>query len=69
MGEVDKETMELSDVQKRVLNLKREIEEACIRNGLNLTVHEGNIGFVDQEAMKIVCIWKPGYKMPEGKEG
>ena len=69
MEEADKEAIEMSDVQKRALNLKREIEEACIRNRLNLTVHEGSIGFVDQEEMKIVCIWKPGYKIPEGKEG
>ena len=55
----------MSDAQKRAVMLKREIEEACIRNKLNLTVHDGKIGFVDQEERKIVGLWEPMYSLPK----
>ena len=53
----------MSGAQKRAVMLKREIEEACIRNKLNLTVHDGKIGFVDQEERKIVGLWEPMYSL------
>lgn len=38
----------MTEAQRRALNLKQEIEEACIRNDLNMTIYDGMIGFVDQ---------------------
>lgn len=55
--------LSLSDNQKSALNLKKDIERACIKRGLNLAVHDGKIGFVDQEEMKIVMLWNPEYKI------
>lgn len=42
------------------MNLKQEIEEACIRR-LNMTIYDGMIGFVDQKQRKIVMVWNPEY--------
>ena len=53
---------EMTEAQKRALNLKQEIEEACIRNNLNMTIYDGMIGFVDQSQRKIVMVWNPEYK-------
>ncbi len=52
----------MTEAQKRALNLKQEIEEACIRNNLNMTIYDGMIGFVDQSQWKIVMVWNPEYK-------
>jgi hypothetical protein len=52
----------MTEAQKRALNLKQEIEEACIRNNLNMTIYDGMIGFVDQSQRKIVMVWNPKYK-------
>ena len=52
----------MTEAQKRALNLKQEIEEACIRNNLNMTIYDGMIGFVDQSQWKIVMVWNPKYK-------
>ena len=52
----------MTEAQKRALNLKQEIEEACIRNNLNMTIYDGMIGFVDQSQWKIVKVWNPEYK-------
>lgn len=52
----------MTEAQKRALNLKQEIEEACIRNNLNMTIYDGMIGFVDQSQRKIVMVWNPEYK-------
>lgn len=51
-------------LEKRVLRLQRLIEKATIKCRLNLTIYDGGIGFVDQEARKIVAVWRPQYKMP-----
>ena len=56
----------MTDAQKRALNLKQEIEEACIRNNLNMTIYDGMIGFVDQKQRKIVMVWNPEYKNKAG---
>ena len=55
----------MSEAQKRAVELKKDIEDACIRHTLNLTVHDGKIGFVDQEERKIVCLWNPEYNLGE----
>ena len=51
----------MTETQRRALNLKQEIEEACIRNDLNMTIYDGMIGFVDQKQRKIVMVWNPEY--------
>lgn len=45
----------------RCAELARLIEEDCKRCGLNLTVYDGKIAFVDQKEMKIVAVWNPAY--------
>lgn len=55
----------MSDSQKRAINLKGEIEKACIKNNLNLTIYNGMIGFVDQTEGKIVMVWDPEYHIQE----
>lgn len=52
-------------IEIRVENAKREIERAAIENGLNLTVYEGKIGFVDQGKRKIVALWEAKYRLRE----
>lgn len=54
----------MTDTQKKALMLKEDIEQACIRRGLNLTIHDGKIGFVDQQEKKIVMLWDPIYTVP-----
>ena len=53
--------------QKRALLLRDMIELACAHCGLNLTVYNGKIGFVDQEKRKIVALWSAKYHMPDSK--
>lgn len=56
-------------VEGRVLALKRKIEQAAIECGLNLTVYDGRIGFVDQEQKKIVALWTPEHTMRDLEGG
>lgn len=56
----------MSEAQERAVKMKEKIEEAAVQFGLNLTIYEGKIGFVDQEQKKIVMLWEPSYTM-EGK--
>ena len=53
--------------QEKVIKLKKAIEKAAIKDGLNLTVYDGKIGFVDQEQKKIVALWTPEHKLSEKK--
>ncbi len=53
----------MTKVQGKAVELQKEIEAACIKHGLNLTIYDGKIGFVDQTDRKIVMLWKPTYKM------
>lgn len=55
--------MGISDKQKSATMLKKDIEKACIMRGLNLTIYDGKIGFVDQEEKKIVMLWNPEYQL------
>lgn len=52
----------MTEAQKKAVEVQKEIEEACIRHGLNLTIFENGIGFVDPKENKIVMVWKPQYK-------
>ena len=55
----------MTEVQKKAINLQKEIERACVRSGLNLTIYNGGIGFVDPTEKKVVMTWKPYYKATE----
>ncbi len=50
--------------EERVIKFKEIIKGGAIECGLNLTIHEGKIAFVDQKEKKIVALWTPGYKLP-----
>lgn len=52
----------MTEAQKKAVEVQKEIEEACIRHGLNLTIFENGIGFVDPKENKIVMVWRPQYK-------
>lgn len=49
---------------ERVIEMKKEIVRSAIKYGLNLTIYEGNIAFVDQLHGRIVGVWKPQYTLP-----
>lgn len=48
-------------IEERVATMRNLIVAAGISCGLNLTIYEGKIGFVDQEHKKIVAVWNPEY--------
>ena len=52
----------MTEAQKKAVEVQKEIEEACIRQGLKLTIFENGIGFVDPKDNKIVMVWRPKYK-------
>lgn len=59
-------------IKERVATMQNLIVLAGVACGLNLTVYDGKIGFVDQEQRKIVALWEPEYKasdIDKGKEG
>ena len=51
----------MTDMQKKALKLKEDIERACIENGLNLTIYDEKIGFVDHKEGKRIILWEPVY--------
>lgn len=53
----------METVEERVMKLKKVIELSAVACGLNLTVYEGKIAFVDMAQKKIVAIWNPEYNM------
>lgn len=61
--------MESTEVQKRVSSLVEDIQNACIKHGLNMTLYDGGIGFVDQKLMKIVAVWEPTFTPPQKCDG
>ena len=54
--------------QERVRNMRLAIEVIAVQYGLNLTVYDGKIGFVDQEKKKIVALWTPEHTLPTESE-
>lgn len=52
-------------IEERVIAMKKMIGLAGAACGLNLTIYEGKIGFVDQEQKKIVALWEPEYKVSD----
>ncbi len=57
----------MTEVQKKAVELQKEIETACVRYGLNLTIYDGKIGFVDQTNRKIVMLWEANYKVEDNQ--
>jgi hypothetical protein len=55
-------------IEERVTNVRLAIEVIAVQYGLNLTVYDGKIGFVDQEQKKIVALWTPEFKLPKESE-
>lgn len=53
--------------EERVGGMITRIQEAAIEFGLNITIYEGKIGFVDQKEGKIVALWSATHKMSELK--
>ncbi len=53
----------MTEAQMKAVELQKEIETACVRYGLNLTIYDGKIGFVDQTDRKIVMLWDARYKV------
>ena len=53
----------METVEERVVRLKKLIEMSAVACGLNLTVYEGKIAFVDMEQKKIVAVWNAEYSM------
>lgn len=49
--------------EQRALWLKTVIACAATNASLNITVHDGEIGFVDQKSGKVVSLWTPEYKV------
>ena len=54
--------------EEKVIAMKEAIEMIAIQYGLNLTVYDGKIGFVDQDQKKIVALWTPNFSM-QAEEG
>lgn len=61
---IRKEQVSDMTVDERVIAMKEAIETIAIQYGLNLTIYDGKIAFVDQKEKKIVALWTPGYKLP-----
>lgn len=59
----------LKEERIRAVKLKEIIETACKYYGMNLTIYDGKIGFVDPGSKKIVMLWGAEYKMNVGDEG
>ena len=51
------------ETKEKVIELKKSIERAAIKYGLNLAVYDGKIAFVDPKEKKIVAFWTPLYKL------
>lgn len=51
-------------LEERVMQLRNMIEAACVACGLNITIYDRKLGFVDQSQRKIVAVWNPQFKAP-----
>lgn len=57
-----------AEINERCIILKELIEIAAEITGLNICVHDGKIGFVDQENWRIVALWEQQYRVPHQGE-
>lgn len=53
----------MSEAQKRAVKVKEEIERVCVKYGINLTIYDDGIEFVDHKENKIVMVWRPSYQL------
>lgn len=56
-----KRKMIITEAQLRAMKTRAEIEKCCAENGINLTIYNGKIGFVDPKEHKIVLSWDAQY--------
>lgn len=56
------------EMKQRVQRLIADIERACIKYKLNMTICDGKLAFVDQESRRIVATWGPQFKLSEESE-
>lgn len=59
----------MTKAQERALRAKEAIEKICIENNINMTIYDGEIGFVDPVENKIVLIWHAEYKAAGSQGG
>lgn len=45
------------EMKQRVQHLIADVERACIKYKLNMTIYDGKLAFVDQESRHIVATW------------
>lgn len=65
---IDLNVIKRAEINERCIILKNLIEAAAEIAGLNICVHDGKIGFVDQERWRIVALWEPQYRVPNQEE-
>lgn len=58
----------MENIQMRVQTLVAFIRNACNVCGLDITILDDKIGFVDREEKKIVAAWAPEYKVTDTTE-
>lgn len=51
--------------EERVNGMIDRIQAAAIEFGLNITIYDDKIGFVDQSEGKIIALWGATHKMSE----
>ena len=56
------------EMKQRVQHLIADVERACIKYKLNMTIYDGKLAFVDQESRHIVATWGPQFKLSEEPE-
>lgn len=61
---MDKKVSEMTK-EKRVNGMIDRIQQAAVEFGLNLTIVEGKLGFVDQSEGKIIALWGASHKLSE----
>ena len=61
---MDKKVSEMTK-EERVNGMIDRIQAAAIEFGLNITIYDGKIGFVDQSEGKIIALWGATHKMSE----
>ncbi len=54
--------------EEKAIAMKEAIVSMARIYGLNLTVYDGKIAFVDQEQRKIVALWSPTFTMTNESE-
>ncbi len=56
------------EMKQRVQHLIADVERACIKYKLNMTIYDGKLAFVDQESRHIVATWGLQFKLSEEPE-